>query len=126
MNIKNTRTRDVLLGVAGGISGFLSGMFGAGGGMAALLSLALLRPEDDPRDRFAATICAVLPMTVVSALFYLARGDLTLSDASPYLLPGAVGGLLGALTLGKLPILWIRRILAVILLISGGAMVFGL
>lgn len=94
--------------------------------MAALLSLALLRPEDDSRDRFAATICAVLPMTVVSALFYLARGDVALSDASPFLLPGAIGGLIGALALGRLPILWIRRILAVILLISGGAMVFGL
>lgn len=125
MKIKNKRIRDVLLGVAGGMSGFLSGLLGAGGGMVALFSLTLLRPEDDARDRFAATICSVLPMTVVSAVFYFLRGDLMLSDTFPYLLPGAVGGILGGLALGKLPMLWIRRLLAVILLVSGCTMVFG-
>ena len=37
----------IIGGVAGGMSGFLSGLLGAGGGMVALFSLALLRPEDD-------------------------------------------------------------------------------
>lgn len=126
MNNKSTLGRDVLLGIAGGVSGFLSGLLGAGGGMVALFALALLRPEVDARDRFAATICAVLPMTLVSAVFYLMRDSMLLSDAAPYLLPGAIGGLIGALMLGKLPMKWIRIILAAILLISGFSMVFGL
>lgn len=116
----------MLLGIAGGVSGFLSGLLGAGGGMVALFALALLRPEVDARDRFAATICAVLPMTLVSAVFYLMRDSMLMSDAAPYLLPGAIGGLIGALMLGKLPMKWIRIILAAILLISGFSMVFGL
>ncbi|HHW24890.1 MAG TPA: TSUP family transporter [Clostridiales bacterium] len=126
MKLKNIIIKDILLGIAGAISGFLSGMLGAGGGMVALFSLALLCPEEEARDRFAATICAVLPMTVVSSCFYLLRGGLLFSEAVPYLLPGAIGGLLGGLALGKLPMVWIRRALAAIMLISGLAMVFGL
>lgn len=115
-----------LLGLSGAVSGFLSGLLGAGGGMVALLALTLLRPGDDARDRFAATICAVLPMTLVSAAFYLSRGDLRFGDALPYLLPAVIGGFLGALALGRLPLKWIKITLSVILLVSGGAMVFGL
>ncbi len=126
MRTENKTIIYILLGLSGAVSGFLSGLLGAGGGMVALLALTLLRPQDDVRDRFVTTICAVLPMTLVSALFYYLRGSVTFSDALPYLLPAAIGGLLGALALDKFRLGWIRITLAVILLFSGGAMVFGL
>lgn len=126
MNIKNKFITGALLALSGAVSGFLSGLLGAGGGMVALFALTQLRSEDDPRDRFAATICAVLPMTLVSAVFYLVRGSFVFVDTLPYLLPSVIGGLAGAYALGKLPMKWIKLTLAVILLGSGGAMVFGL
>ena len=92
MKLKNIIIKDILLGIAGAISGFLSGMLGAGGGMVALFSLALLCPEEEARDRFAATICAVLPMTVVSACFYLLRGGLLFSEAVPTFSPARLVG----------------------------------
>ena len=114
-----------LLAAAGAIAGFACGLLGAGGGMIVLLALTLLYPSDDARDRFAMTVCSVLPVTAVSAIFYAFRNGIDTDAALSLLVPAAVGGFIGSMLLGKLPLEPLKLLLSVILLISGGAMLLG-
>lgn len=104
--------------LSGAAAGLVNGLFGAGGGM---VLLPLLSHTTDLREHevFASSVCIILPLSVVSAGVYWLRGGEFVTSALPYLLGGAIGGVLAGLFLKKLPTKWLHRVLGVFILWGG-------
>jgi len=100
-----SKIKTILFGAA---AGFVNGLLGSGGGMIAVPALKASGLE--PQKAHATSIAVIAPMSILSAAIYLFRGDVTISDALPYLPAGAVGALLGALLLRKLPDTFLRKL----------------
>ncbi len=92
----------------GACAGFVNGLLGSGGGMIAVPALKSQGVE--PQSAHATSIAVISPMCALSAAIYLARGDVTIMDALPYLPAGALGALIGALLLRKLPDTFLRKL----------------
>lgn len=61
----------------------------------------------------------ILPLSLVSAGIYWFRGGLELDAAWPYLLGGFLGGILSGRVFQKVPLTWLRRAFALLILYGG-------
>ncbi len=115
-----------LLALSGLAAGLANGLLGAGGGIIITFAFArLLRGKENAgHDIFANVVAAMLPMTAVSAVIYALGGKLNIKESAPFLLPAVLGGIIGALLLGKINVKWLRRIFAVLVIFSGARMIF--
>ncbi len=73
----------------------------------------------DAKKAHATSIAIILPLSAVSVVAYFIKGNITLSDAEIYLIPGAVGAIIGAWLLGKLSDKWLRRIFGAFMIFAG-------
>ena len=105
--------RLILLALASAAAGFVNGFLGTGGGIILIFALGLA--GIDERDKFATTIAAILPMTLISAFLYKAK----ISDASPWLLAGMLGGAAGAFLLDKINLKWLKKLFALMVIWAG-------
>ena len=108
--------------IYGALAGFVSGLLGSGGGVIIVFALASLegvKEEFTMRDRFAMTVACVLPVSVFSVINYAVRPGADFSGAAAYILPGAVGGVLGALVTDKIDTEWLKALFAVITCAAG-------
>lgn len=85
-------------------SGFLIGIIniilGAGGGM---LTVPLYKKLNmNQKQAQINAVATILPITIVSAVIYLINGDVKLSDAYIYLIPGLFGSVLGTFFIKKI------------------------
>lgn len=104
--------------IAGGASGLINGFFGGGGGMILVpLFTRWMKLED--RKAFATSVAVILPLCALSSAIYLFRGSLEIQMALPYLLGGAVGGILGGRLFKQVNMLWLRRGFALLILYAG-------
>lgn len=89
------------LGIPVGIVvGVLNSLLGAGGGM---LVVPTLKAQGlSQKEAQATAISVILPLCLVSAVFYLVRGETVLKDALIYMPFGIIGGAIGALLLPKI------------------------
>ena len=112
----------VILAFAGISVGFINGFLGTGGGILLVFVLTFFSPANESpenvRNRFATVIAIILPLSLISALIY-GNGKLSFEAASPYLLPGMLGGVLGALLLDKIKIGILAKLFAVMVLWAG-------
>lgn len=67
----------------------------------------------------ATSVAVMLPLSAVSAIFYLSGGQVVLSDALPYIPGGIAGALLGVLLLRKVRPKLLRRIFGAVAVYSG-------
>ena len=104
--------------VSGGTAGLINGFFGGGGGMLLVPLLSRWLGLGD-RKAFATSVAIILPLCALSSIIYLFRGGLEPSAALPYLLGGAVGGILGGKLFKNINILWLRRGFALLILYAG-------
>ncbi len=104
--------------VTGALGGLANGLFGSGGGLF-LVSLLTRWTKLDQRKAFATSVAVILPLSLVSACVYWWKGALDLSAAWPYLLGGALGGLLSGKVFRKVPLLWLRRVFGLLILYGG-------
>lgn len=103
--------------LCGGVGiGLINGMLGAGGGM---LAVPLLRKTVGVKEAHATSIAIIAVLSAVSSVMYVIRGQVALSDALPYMPAGAVGAVIGALLLGRIPDKWLRRIFAAFMIWAG-------
>ena len=104
--------------LSGAAAGAINGLFGAGGGM---VLLPLLGKTTDLKDKavFANCVAIILPISLVSAVVYFLRGGSFASQSVPYLIGGAIGGVIAGLLLKKLKALWLHRALGVFILWGG-------
>lgn len=101
--------------LAGGAAGLVNGFFGGGGGMV-LVPLLMSRCGLERRQAFASSVAIILPLCVLSAAIYYIRGNLDLIQALPYLAGGLVGGLIGGRIFEKVPVVWLKRGFALLIL----------
>lgn len=110
-----------LLGV-GLTAGICSGLLGAGGGAVIVTGLTRVFPKEDRRAVFATALSVTAPLSFVSALRY---GALAASGGAlfPLSISALAGGVIGGFFLYRLPLFWLSRIFAGVLLLSGILMV---
>jgi uncharacterized membrane protein YfcA len=100
----------------GAAAGFLNGLFGAGGGMAAV---PMLKALGVPREACHATSLAIiLPLAVASGLLYLRAGSFALGETFAYLPGGVAGAVFGAWLLPRLNTETLRRIFGCVILLA--------
>lgn len=104
--------------LAGLAAGFVNGFFGAGGGMVLVPLLIWLVGLPD-KLAFSSAISIILPLCVVSLVIYGRQDMLPLSDALPYLIGGAGGGVLAGLWFQKVPAKWLHLALGALILLGG-------
>lgn len=113
---KASKVRYMLAGAAAGLT---NGFFGGGGG-SVLVPVLTRFCGLEQRRAFATSVAVILPLCVLSVIFYFFRGGLDLTAALPYLLGGAAGGWLGGRLFKGTKVSWLRRGFG-LLLIYGGA-----
>jgi len=107
---------------AGLLIGLLNGFFGSGGGVAAVEVLQKLGL--DAKEAHATSILVILPLSLASAVIYLAAGQAQLGGDTLALLAGAsCGGLAGARLLGRLAPAWVETLFTLLILAAGVRMV---
>ena len=107
-----------MLTVAGGLGvGLINGILGAGGGMIAVPVLKLAGLEQ--KQAHANAVALILPVSFLSAMLYISKGRVDLSDAMPYLGPGVIGAVLGTLILSRISSPALRKIFAVFMVWAG-------
>ena len=104
--------------VAGFCAGAVAGLFAAGGGMVLIPLLTVLTDLDD-REVFAASLSIILPICLVALAVTATRIPLPWSDAIPYMIGSAAGGILSGLWGQKIPDTWLHRGLGVLILWGG-------
>ncbi len=104
--------------ICGAAAGVVNGLFGAGGGM---VLLPLLSKTTDLQDKeiFANCVAIILPLSLVSAAVYLLRGGSFAGESIPYLIGGAIGGVIAGLLLKKLKAKWLHRTLGLFIIWGG-------
>jgi len=122
---KYAKNRVILMGILAVFAGFVNGFLGTGGGIVLMAAFALMPPGDETalRDRFAMVIAVILPLSLISVIAY---GDaISFESAAPYLLPGVLGGITGALLLDKINPKLLKKLFAGLLLFAGVTELFG-
>lgn len=104
--------------VTGALAGLANGFFGSGGGLF-LVPLLTKWTRLDQRRAFATSVAVILPLSIVSSVIYFFKGALDLGFAWPYLLGGAVGGLISGRIFQKIPLTLLRRIFGALILYGG-------
>jgi uncharacterized membrane protein YfcA len=119
--MKISTKSNFFLPLMGFISGITNGLLGAGGGIIIVYALNYMLGEQiqDRRDVFANALCVMLPISVVSCIFYATSGNLSISGIGVYSIPAILGGILGALLLSKLKLNALKRLFAGLVIYSG-------
>lgn len=113
-----TNHNRFILAAIGIVTGFVTGIFGGGGGMI-LVPLLTLLPGFEEENIFPSSICIILPICIVSLWF--ARGNTTVSwiQILPYLSGSLLGGISAGIWGRKIPVIWLHRILGILVLWGG-------
>lgn len=97
--------------------GLVNGMFGAGGGM---LAVPILKNAGlNQKSSHANAVAVILPITVVSALFYLSKGVVNLADGIGYIPTGLVGSVLATFLLQKFSNKLLQKVFAIFMIYAG-------
>ncbi len=92
-----------MLCLAGLMAGFSNGLLGAGGGILAVFGLLWAYGASvSPRDLYANALCVMLPLSAISCFRYAKAGNLDLSAFAPFVIPTILGGIVGAILLGRI------------------------
>ena len=104
--------------MSGAAAGIVNGLFGAGGGMV-LLPLLSKTTDLEGKEVFANCVAIILPLSLVSAVVYFLRGGSFAAESVPYLIGGAIGGVIAGVLLKKLKVKWLHRALGIFIVWGG-------
>ncbi|MBE6985496.1 MAG: sulfite exporter TauE/SafE family protein [Ruminococcaceae bacterium] len=104
--------------ISGVAAGIINGLFGAGGGMV-LLPLLDKTTDLEGKEVFANCVAIILPISLVSAVVYFLRGGSFAMQSIPYLIGGALGGVIAGLLLKKMKAKWLHRALGLFIIWGG-------
>lgn len=96
------------------IAGIISGLFAAGGGMIVVPALIHIFKLEDAKAR-ATSVFAILPMVVVSGLFYYKNDYIDWNLGIKCAIGGIIGGIIGAKLLKKMSSKTLRILFVVFL-----------
>ena len=103
---------------AGGINGFL----GTGGGILLVYMLSSLT-NNEQKDNFATTLCAIIPISITSLFAYSNGGNIDTGMVKMLALPAIFGGALGALVTDKVKTKYLSIAFSLLVIYSGVRMV---
>ena len=103
---------------AGLLAGIVNGIFGGAGGMVLIPALTLWT-DAEPESIFPLRVSVMLPVCLLSLFLASRSGPLPWSEALPYLLGSAAGGVLAGCFGKRIPTLWLHRIFGCLLLWGG-------
>ena len=107
----------------GALVGIVNGFFASGGGIVAVLALEnLLRIE--PKKSHATAIAIILPLAISGITVYTKSGFLDTGLTVKTAIGGAVGAVIGAKLLSRLPKKYIRGGFGLVMVISAIRMFF--
>lgn len=104
--------------IGGCFCGLINGLFGGGGGMIVVPILTLVLGLT-VKKAHATAILVILPLSIVSAIFYLCFGSVSFEIILPVGIGVIAGGVLGAFLLKKLSSKWVVIIFSVLMLAAG-------
>ena len=113
-----TKLKSNLIMIFMGMSiGFINGILGAGGGM---IAVPLLKKAGlNQKESHANAVAVILPITIISGVFYIINQSVTLNDALIYMPTGLLGAVLGTMLLKKISPLWLKRIFGFLMIYAG-------
>ena len=88
------KKNNIFISAMGILTGFVNGLLGAGGGMIAVPSLKKAGLEQ--KKAHANAVAVILPITLLSAILYISKGYVNLSDAYIYMPTGVIGAVIGS------------------------------
>ena len=115
---KHDGTPRFLITIAAICTGIANGLFGAGGGMLAVVVLERLCKLKS-EDAHATALMVMLPLSIVSIIVYLIRGAIEFQFVPIVTLGILPGSFLGAKLLGRMRSIWIDRLFALLMLAAG-------
>lgn len=107
----------------GAVSGLLNGLFGSGGGIAAVPLLEKAGLE--PKKSHATSVALILCLSIAAVIGYSLGGRLDFGTALPLIPAGLAGAVVGTLLLKRLDNSILRRIFGAVMIISGVRMLWG-
>lgn len=108
------KAKSVILGT---LIGVINMLVGSCGGIAAVECLKTEKLSKT--ESHATAISVILPLTVISAIMYLIRGNVKISDSYIYILPGLAGSVAGSWLLPKVPQKILGKIFSVFIIYAG-------
>lgn len=121
--MKEKSDLKLITALIGGLCGVANGFFGGGGGMIAV-PLMIYALKIKTKVAHATAILVILPITVVSAIIYTAKGSLDFNLLIPVGLGVTAGGIIGAKLLGKLKVKAVTVIFSLVMLFAGIKLLF--
>lgn len=109
--------------VIGILGGFVSGFFGAGGGLIVLPALIRILKIDEYKAR-GTTLASILIAILVSAIFYTKYNYFDFGLSIKVAIGGVIGGFLGARLVKKIPQFWLSMIFDIFLIWASLSMIF--
>ncbi|EPR11871.1 sulfite exporter TauE/SafE family protein [Ruminiclostridium papyrosolvens] len=110
----------ILIGIAAGVA---NGLFGSGGGTIAVPAMVFLLDADEHKAH-ATALLIILPLTLVSAYFYLSQNYVDWNITWKAMVGGVVGGAIGAFLLNKCPSNILRKIFGIFMILAAIRMIF--
>ncbi len=115
--MKSKLKYNLKLGIFGILIGIINGVLGAGGGMLAVPLLKKLGFSQ--KESHTNAIAVILPITVISAILYIIKGNVTLSDSLIYIPTGLLGAILGTYLLKKISPTFLKRVFGALMIYAG-------
>jgi uncharacterized protein len=109
--------------IIGLFSGFLVGMTSVGSGSIIMMML-LLFYSYPPKVNVGTDIVHAVVLTGVTGLMHFRLGNVDPGLVGALLIGSIPGGLVGSYLSTRVPVLWLRRILCIILLVTGARMIW--
>ncbi len=106
------------------LGGFVSGFFGAGGGLIILPALIRIVKMDEYKAR-GTTLASILIAILVSAIFYSRYNYFDWGMSIKVAIGGIIGGFLGAKLVKKIPKIWVSIIFDIFLIYVSIKMILG-
>lgn len=103
--------------IFGLLCGFLNGLFGSGGGTVAVPCLE--KSGLETKKAHASSVLLIFVLSTFTAVIYFLNGNLDFGLAMDFIPYGIVGAVAGSLTLKKISSDILKKIFAIIIIISG-------
>ncbi len=106
--------KPVFMGIAVGV---VNGTFGAGGGM---IAVPLLKRNGlDQKAAQSNAIAVILPITIISAILYLLKGNVKITDSFYFIPTGILGSVIATFALEKFSNKFLQKIFSIFMIYAG-------
>ena len=107
--------------IFGFLIGLINSLLGACGG---ILTVATLKKGGmTPTKAHANALAVILPITIISAIYYLYKDHVSLNEAIGFIPGGFLGAIAGGIILPKIPENILKRVFAVFVIWAGIRMI---